>query len=181
MEGPGVFDRHIETEHNMWAYLNFIIFIRQQDQDDDDGLEQYVRRCLNKKDIGWFPSNKCLMLKEATEDGETVILGELSRLTKLCERMEKATEHKLSGLAADMEKIKTTQKMQLEHSEASAGVATPGIGGALKRRTTAHGHHMGGNSRPRTGEQGQGIRGRPGSPVLAATGEDVTTDEYCEV
>ena len=54
--------KHIEHEHSMWAYLNFIIFLKEQDQDDDDGLEFYVRHCMNRTDIGWFPTNKSLTL-----------------------------------------------------------------------------------------------------------------------
>ena len=59
---PNGFKIHITTDHNMWNYLYFIIYIWEQDKDDDDGLEQYVRKSLELGDISWFPMNKALRL-----------------------------------------------------------------------------------------------------------------------
>jgi hypothetical protein len=179
MDGPGVFTRHIETEHNMWAYLNFIIFIKQQDQDDDDGLEQYVRRCLDKKDIGWFPSNKCLMMKEKGEDKEEVMADELSKIRLLCERMEESTNQKLSNMASDMEKLKSSQKHQIElaHLAHAAATGTPAGGGMVRKNTMMLGRRPNtGDGRPKTGER----IARGQSPVMPAIG-DGATEEYCEV
>lgn len=65
---PQVFDRasdqpegfrtHVRVDHNMWNYLSFIFLLWEQDKDDDDGLEQYVRRAIAAHDIAWFPMNK---------------------------------------------------------------------------------------------------------------------------
>jgi hypothetical protein len=40
----------------MWAYLNFMIMIRNQDKDEDDGLESHVRQCIEQRSIDWFPT-----------------------------------------------------------------------------------------------------------------------------
>lgn len=56
------FERHIKTDHNMWNYLYFIIYLWEQDKDDDDGLELFVRGCIDAKDISWFPINKSVSL-----------------------------------------------------------------------------------------------------------------------
>jgi hypothetical protein len=56
------FTVHIKKEHNMWNYLYFIIYIWEQDKDDDDGLEQYVRKCIDVNDISWIPSHIALCL-----------------------------------------------------------------------------------------------------------------------
>jgi len=64
------FKYHIKTEHNMWNYLFFILYIWEQDKDDDDGLEQYVRRCIDANDISWVPTNKAMCLNLVTEDKE---------------------------------------------------------------------------------------------------------------
>merc|ERR1711988_295477 len=55
----------------MWNYLSFIIFIWEQDRDDDDGLELYVRRMLEKGETVWFPSGKALCLQTDEELEET--------------------------------------------------------------------------------------------------------------
>lgn len=69
-DGPSGFKDHIKQDHNMWDYLSFIIFIWIQDKDDDDGLELYVRKLIDAKDITWFPINKalCLQANENVED-----------------------------------------------------------------------------------------------------------------
>jgi hypothetical protein len=36
------FQRHVDRDHNMWSYMKFLIFLWEQDKDDDDGLELYV-------------------------------------------------------------------------------------------------------------------------------------------
>jgi hypothetical protein len=63
---------HIATnggDHNMWAYLKFMIFLWQQDEDDDDGLEQYVRQCVEGTDFQWFPNLQCMRMIEM-QDGD---------------------------------------------------------------------------------------------------------------
>ena len=65
---------HIKVEHNMWNYLFFMIHLWEQDKDDDDGLEQYVRRCIDSLDISWMPANKAISLSATlikTEANET--------------------------------------------------------------------------------------------------------------
>lgn len=62
------FKHHIKHEHNMWNYLYFMIYIWEQDKDDDDGLEQYVRRCIDSRDIAWLPSNIALCLNIVEEN-----------------------------------------------------------------------------------------------------------------
>jgi ribosomal protein L13E len=56
MQGTGIFLKHIRTEHSMWAYLNFMILIKTQDKDEDDGLESHVRECIEQRSIDWFPT-----------------------------------------------------------------------------------------------------------------------------
>lgn len=59
---PRGFQTHIDKDHNMWNYFFYILYIWEQDKDDDDGLEQYVRRCVDANDINWFPINKAMCL-----------------------------------------------------------------------------------------------------------------------
>ena len=57
------FRNHIRKEHNMWTYLYFIIFILEQDRDDDDGLELYVRKCFLQDEIAFFPVDRAMSLE----------------------------------------------------------------------------------------------------------------------
>jgi hypothetical protein len=49
-------------EHNMWAYVRFLVLLLEQDRDEDDGLEQYVRGCFQRGDMQWFPREKAQRL-----------------------------------------------------------------------------------------------------------------------
>jgi len=85
--GPGGFEAHIQTggDHSMWSYLQFIIFIADQDEDDDDGLESYIRECLDSHNLDWLPHNKAISMLEYGDDEETVEekAGKLVRNMKL--------------------------------------------------------------------------------------------------
>jgi hypothetical protein len=72
------FRRHIRVDHNMWNYLKFVIFIWEQDRDDDDGLEQFVRRCVDSADVSWMPLSKAIKLDQAESEEQR-----LHRETKL--------------------------------------------------------------------------------------------------
>merc|ERR1711865_1080408 len=65
--GSSVFQAHIKSEHNMWAYLKFIVAIWEQDEDDDDGLESYVRQAIDNRDHEWLPAAQCLTLPHHKE------------------------------------------------------------------------------------------------------------------
>lgn len=67
---PEGFKRHIKNEQNMWNYLYFIIYLNEQDKDDDDGLEWYIRRCVEMGDLAWFPIKKAMCLNQSESDDE---------------------------------------------------------------------------------------------------------------
>jgi hypothetical protein len=71
------FEKHIRTEHNMWNYLYFFIYLWEQDKDDDDGMEQYVRRCLDANDISWFPIGRALILNVDETDDVDVLASQV--------------------------------------------------------------------------------------------------------
>ena len=73
------FDRHIKKEQNLWNYIYYLIFIWEQDKDDDDGLEYYIRHAIDDGNIGWFPMNKAIRLTEHIEKGEATSLQYLFR------------------------------------------------------------------------------------------------------
>lgn len=80
MLGSVAFKKHISTEHNMWAYLKYMVYIWEQDQDDDDGLESYVRRCMQKNDQNWFPKMKALRLQSAKKSQEQELMHVVEQL-----------------------------------------------------------------------------------------------------
>ena len=69
---PDGFKTHIKIDHNMWNYLYFIFLLWEQDRDDDDGLEQYVRRAIDGSEISWFPMNKAMRLDRVATKNEVL-------------------------------------------------------------------------------------------------------------
>jgi hypothetical protein len=67
---PDGFHTHVKIDHNMWNYLYFIFLLWEQDKDDDDGLEQYVRRAIAANEITWFPINKAMRLERVATKAE---------------------------------------------------------------------------------------------------------------
>jgi hypothetical protein len=67
---PDGFNTHVKIDHNMWNYLYFIFLLWEQDKDDDDGLEQYVRRAIAVDEITWFPINKAMRLERVATKAE---------------------------------------------------------------------------------------------------------------
>lgn len=49
------FKYHREVTHNIENYLYFIIRLWQQPEDQDNGMENYIRKCIHYGDINWFP------------------------------------------------------------------------------------------------------------------------------
>lgn len=62
----------------MWNYFYFILYIWEQDKDDDDGLEHFVRHCIDDEDIKWFPINKAMSLN-STEDEDDSLYGDIQK------------------------------------------------------------------------------------------------------
>jgi hypothetical protein len=61
---------HIKRDQHLWNYVYFIIFLWEQDKDDDDGFESYARGCVAESDLMWFPMNKAIRLAEHQEKGD---------------------------------------------------------------------------------------------------------------
>lgn len=39
----------------MWNYVFYISYLKNQEENDDNGVESYIREKLNNEDISWFP------------------------------------------------------------------------------------------------------------------------------
>ena len=95
---PNGFLTHIKIDHNMWNYLYFIVLLWEQDKDDDDGLELYVRRAIEADEITWFPINKAIRLTQAVTTDEKTLHEIMSEL----ESFEGILNGKLLNIQSDM-------------------------------------------------------------------------------
>lgn len=58
---------HIGKEHNLYAYLYFLVYVIEKPKEKCTGLEKYVREKLAEDDITFFPINRSLALEEKEE------------------------------------------------------------------------------------------------------------------
>merc|ERR1711998_555975 len=117
------FRRHIKEDHYMWNYLKFVIFIWEQDKDDDDGLEQYVRRRLDNEDISWFPIGRAMRLDISQQDDDEDVGLKVHRIQNEVEHLKKSQQTVLEKLDKVIEGLgvlqKTGSSMNLMSAEGS--------------------------------------------------------------
>ena len=61
-----IFKQHREIQHNIWNYVYFVIHIWHQNRENDSSLELYVRSCIEREDVTWFPSGHTIFRSFAT-------------------------------------------------------------------------------------------------------------------
>ena len=103
------FRHHIREDHHMWSYLKFMIFLFLQDQDDDDGLELYVRQCLESDDLSWLPMEKALCLQAASENKES---SSAEQLQGAAADLKGSADHTMEALEEIEEKMALLGKTQ---------------------------------------------------------------------
>ena len=54
---------HIYREHNVYAYLNYLIFIQKKNINDCNAMEKRVKELIKKSDISFIPLGKAIALQ----------------------------------------------------------------------------------------------------------------------
>lgn len=132
----GGFKPHIKNDHFMWNYLYFMIFLWEQDRDDDDGLEQYIRRNIENNKVLWFPMGKASCLDQEASFEEELRLD----LEKSVSAAEGVLNSRIHTLQADVTVVleQLTQKIKSDVDEGgSQGLTFGGMGPGDSRRSTA--------------------------------------------
>ena len=52
------FNHHIKTEHNLWNYIYYIIYILNKNKIDYNGMESFVMSKYEGNSTEWFPIGK---------------------------------------------------------------------------------------------------------------------------
>ena len=63
------FLRHYTIDHNVYSYLSFIIYIRNMEFSDCNGIEQFVKKQIDINNTKFMPLNAmCLKDHQLTQD-----------------------------------------------------------------------------------------------------------------
>ncbi|XP_078369527.1 inositol 1,4,5-trisphosphate receptor-like isoform X2 [Oculina patagonica] len=102
------FDEHINSEHNMWHYLYFIVLLKVKDTTEFTGPESYVSQMVKEHDLEWFPRMRAMSL--AIDEGES----EQNEMRSLQEKLESTTRlvFTLSQQLAELKEQMTEQRKQ---------------------------------------------------------------------
>jgi inositol 1,4,5-triphosphate receptor type 1 len=128
--GGTPFAQHIKTEHNMWEYLYYVVYLRQKDETEYTGIETYVADKLEEDDTSWYPTEKaiCLGADEEEEDPWKVEVNE--RFNKLTEEFavlkrscidirEESTNNVTSSMDMGKETIGLIDKIKVAYNPPS--------------------------------------------------------------
>lgn len=153
---PNGFKIHITTDHNMWNYLFFIIYVWEQDKDDDDGLEQYVRKSLETNDISWFPMNKALQLSVANSAEDDLRIALSSDVDHVDIKLKTKIQSFQNYLTESLDRISLNLKKESEKSMEGIGQAQ-GTGQGTGLPNSAGAGLSGSNSRRQSTRHSQSV------------------------
>jgi inositol 1,4,5-triphosphate receptor type 1 len=71
------FVSHVKNEHNMWAYMYYLIYLHDTESNDYTALDMYVANMINRQDYDFFPMNRALSLTNADKDSTDSKIDEL--------------------------------------------------------------------------------------------------------
>lgn len=121
-DGPDGFKIHVKRDHNMWNYMYFIFLIWEQDREDDDGLELYIRQCIEKNELAWFPIRKALRLNQVSSEEDD---------------LRNSMKEKVSSLEAKLKQRVNAFKLEFN---TSIDQLTDVLRSEPAHATTKHGH-----------------------------------------
>jgi ryanodine receptor 2 len=83
-----------ENDQNVWNYLFFIIYVKNKDPGELNGIESFVKECLENEDTSWFPQKTSWRIEytnatmEDERAPEEIIEEQVDRLVGLEETMK---------------------------------------------------------------------------------------------
>jgi len=60
LDRAGGFVRHTKTDHNIWSYLYYVIYLKERDPNECTGVESDVLKKIESEDVTWMPLGQAL-------------------------------------------------------------------------------------------------------------------------
>jgi len=119
---PKGFAYHQQSEHNLWDYVAFMVYLWEKNSSDYSGLEEYVFNKIRDRDVTWLPINKALAFESFEDDTDDPIEAGIARLhahsgntRKRVDQISEQNEH----LRAQVSEMQTTITLMGEEMEKS--------------------------------------------------------------
>ncbi|KAL1529829.1 hypothetical protein AB1Y20_000761 [Prymnesium parvum] len=85
-KGEG-FEHHVKKDHNMWAYMFLMIYLRDKDPTEYNGWEQYLAKKIADDETSFFPVKKALVLQALQEQEEAHEVAKEQRVVTMAEQV----------------------------------------------------------------------------------------------
>lgn len=56
------FEKHYNTEHNIWNYVNFLVYMKEKTEKDCNGIETELFRQISESKLNWMPVGRSISL-----------------------------------------------------------------------------------------------------------------------
>jgi hypothetical protein len=70
------FKMHVASEHNMWDYLFFLVYLRHKPITEYTGAESFLAKCIEEENIEWVPMNKAITLGEREDEQRNMCVSD---------------------------------------------------------------------------------------------------------
>ena len=67
---PVDFEKHLSKDHDLWAYVFFMAYLKRRDKTKLNGVESYVTKQINTMSLEWLPFHTCFAIQDS--NGSTV-------------------------------------------------------------------------------------------------------------
>lgn len=115
-------EQHRGREHNLWNYINFIIYIKNKEEhnrNEMNGIENYVARKLSSQENDWVPQLRSLTLEKLEAHRKRMVEDEEEKIAENVDAtLDEIKTFKKSMTSLVIELRKSIQ--QAEHATAAA-------------------------------------------------------------
>ena len=97
--GKVSFEHHIQHEHHLWSYLNFIVLLKCKDTTEFTGPESCIYAMIKgsgEKDLSWFPKRQTISLTASAfsdvEEDQLSLRSLKDQLSEACSSVQKLSD-----------------------------------------------------------------------------------------
>uniref|UniRef100_A0A7E4V258 Inositol 1,4,5-trisphosphate receptor n=1 Tax=Panagrellus redivivus TaxID=6233 RepID=A0A7E4V258_PANRE len=112
------FEEHNESEHNLWHYLYFIVWLQIKDETEFTGPESYVAQCIKDRNYDWFPRMQAISLNEESTESDQLEIRDLQDQMRMVVYALKDMSKRFQDLqqvltASNLKAYRTQQQFQM--------------------------------------------------------------------
>jgi len=97
---PVDFEMHLSKDHDLWAYVFFLAYLKRRDKTKLNGVESYVTKQINTMSLEWLPFHTCFAIQDSSDGAESGMSEESEGVDA-----DKGTAGAMEKLESKVEKV----------------------------------------------------------------------------